>query len=129
MYQPAPDFLMLASYYCRGLSSFPELRRPPLATRPPPQPDSSGLSKKSVGWAAGPERNCHKESCHIYFWGLPTTCLAICPSPRMAPGCLLSPCPALAAVGQSWPAFLAGCWMALGERRGPTFGSCCGCAA
>lgn len=69
-HQPAPDSLMLAFYYCRGLNSmwflapcpFLELRRSPLTTRPPPQPDSSELSKESVGWAAGPEINGHKES-------------------------------------------------------------------
>lgn len=119
-----------------------EPSRPPLTTRPPPQPGYSTLFKEGAGWASGLEMGPHKESfCVLQLLlgapgSLPGSPPALreqfaLPGPRQHwPSCLLSPCPAAVAVGQPlWLAFLAACWAALGEGRGLTLGPQSECAA
>lgn len=134
--EPGPR-LVLAPCHCRELSAawllvlcpLLEPERPPLATRPPPQTDCPGPSKEGAGWTAELEMGPHKES-----FCLPLLLLG---APSSPPGNLPDFREQLAVLGQLpaasclpvqlrwlwaqplWQAFLAACWVALGEGRGP----------
>lgn len=139
--------LVLAPCHYRGLNPMwllvlcplLESERPPLATRPPPQTACSGPFKEGAGWTAELEMGPHKESfcLPLLLLGAPSSPSGNLPDFREQ-FAVLGQRPAASSLPVQlrwlwaqplWPAFLAACWLALGEGRGPILGPWSGCAA